>query len=134
MLLIHRRTPFHSFVLLSLLIIFVSLTIIKADQSTPAVQEKADSSTEITILEKDKPIERELAGGKTHTYEIKLEAGQFLDLVVEQKGIDVQVLLFDLDDKQHVQMNSNGTQGTEPILFIAEVTGNYHLKVRSWDK
>src|SRR5262245_38954917 len=38
-------------------------------------------------LELGKPIERELAGGQSHAYQITLAAGQYLNVVVEQRGI-----------------------------------------------
>jgi hypothetical protein len=34
-------------------------------------------------LEPGKPIERELAGGQSHSYQLTLDAGQYLHLVVE---------------------------------------------------
>ena len=37
----------------------------------------------------DQPVERELAGAQEHKYQIKLAAGQFLRVVVEQKSVDV---------------------------------------------
>src|SRR5262245_60070729 len=40
-------------------------------------------------LETAKPIKRELAGGERHRYQIRLAAGQFLKVIVEQQGIDV---------------------------------------------
>src|SRR5262245_46202490 len=40
-------------------------------------------------LETGKPIKGELAGGQRHSYQIRLDAGQFLKVIVEQQGIDV---------------------------------------------
>ena len=86
-------------------------------------------------LELNKPIEKALKGGETHTYAIELKAGQFLDLVVEQKGIDVVVSLFDPTGKKLAEVDSpNGTQGPEPLSIIVEITGNYRLEVRSMEK
>ncbi|MEW6735246.1 MAG: CHAT domain-containing protein [Acidobacteriota bacterium] len=131
MLLINRRVWIVSFALLSLLVMFISM-VTKADQSSPSVQGGAYSSTEPIVLEQGKTIKRELAGGEVHSYEIKLTAGQFLHIIVEQKGIDVEAVLFGVDGKQIIQVDSpNGTQGSEPILFIAEATGNYLLEVHS---
>ena len=47
-----------------------------------------------------KPIERELAGGQSHAYQIALAAGQYLHVVAEQRGIDVVVTLFGPDGKK----------------------------------
>ena len=63
-----------------------------AQQPEPpnSLQDENDSRP----LEAAKPIERELAGGREHYYKIALEAGQYLHLVVGQRGIDVVVTLF----------------------------------------
>ena len=38
-------------------------------------------------------IAREIAGGQSHTYQITLTAGQFIRVVVEQRGIDLTLTL-----------------------------------------
>ena len=47
----------------------------------------ARKQTVAQSLEVSKPIERELSGGQSHVYEITLTAGQYLNAVVEQRGI-----------------------------------------------
>ncbi len=80
-------------------------------------------------------IERELKGDEAHSYSLALTAGQYLNVVVEQKGVDVVVTLFDADGKKVLEVDSpNGTQGAEPILLIVETSGNYRLEVRSLEK
>src|SRR5215468_919149 len=49
----------------------------------------AGKEKDIQALEPGKPIRRELAGGQEHTYQIRLNANQFLKVVVEQNGIDL---------------------------------------------
>ena len=49
------------------------------------------NAPEVRTLAPDQKIERALAGGEAHTYQLALDAGQYLHLVVEQKGIDVVV-------------------------------------------
>ncbi len=86
-------------------------------------------------LQPGKPIERELAGNQAHSYQLKLTAGQYLHVVVEQRGIDVVVTLFGPDGKKLAEVDSpNGTQGPEPVSWIAETTGNYRIEVRSLEK
>jgi len=86
----------------------------------------------ITSLEPGKPIERELAGDQAHSYSIALTAGQYLHVVVEQKGIDVVVALFTPDGKKVAEVDSpNGKQGPEPISVLSGAAGNYRLEVRS---
>src|SRR5262245_36434786 len=57
-------------------------------------------------LVQGKPIERELAGGQSHTYQITLNAGQYVKLVVDQRGIDVSVSIFSPDGKPITEANS----------------------------
>jgi hypothetical protein len=41
-------------------------------------------------------VERELKGGEGHSYHVPLTSGQYVRVVVEQKGIDVLVKVFGL--------------------------------------
>ncbi|MBO0863054.1 MAG: hypothetical protein J2P21_32080, partial [Chloracidobacterium sp.] len=54
----------------------------------------APSDQEGISLEPGKPIERELSGGQSHSYIIPMNSGEYLHIVVEQRGIDVAVALF----------------------------------------
>ncbi len=100
-------------------------------QNTPAAQAQANAET-ITTLAVGKPIERELAGGQSHAYQITLAAGQYLNVVVEQRGIDVAVALFEPDSKKLIEVDSpNGDQGPEPVKWVVEMPGLHRLEVRS---
>jgi len=87
------------------------------------------------ILELGKPVERELRGGQAHSYRILLTSGQYIHIVVDQRGIDVVVALFGPDGKRLTEVDSpNGTLGPEPIYWITDASGTYRLEVRSDDK
>src|SRR5262245_3809223 len=60
----------------------------------------AQSADEGLSLEPGKPIERELSGGQSHFYKVSMTAGQYLKVVVSQRGIDVLVALFTPDGKK----------------------------------
>lgn len=78
------------------------------------------------------PVERELKGGETHSYRVSLKANQFLHAVVEQREIDVLIVLFGPDGKQISESDSpNDRWGTEPIVLLAPATGDYRIDVRS---
>ena len=86
-------------------------------------------------LEPGKPIERELAAGVEHSYQLNSAGNQFLHLVVNQRGIDVVVVVFSPDGKQVVEVDSpNGKDGPEPVLVVLEPAGVYQIKVRSLEK
>lgn len=78
------------------------------------------------------PIERELAGGHAHTYRITLTQGQYLHVIVEQKGIDVVVTAFQPDGQKIIAIDSpNGKQGPEPVLVLASATGDHRIEVKA---
>src|SRR6476661_2521422 len=77
------------------------------------------------------PVERELRGGQTDSYRVMLKAGEFLHAAVNQNGIDVVVAIFGPDGKQLSESDSpNDRWGTEPIMLIAPVTGEYRIDIR----
>jgi CHAT domain-containing protein/Tfp pilus assembly protein PilF len=87
------------------------------------------------FLELGKPIEREISGDENHQYQITLQAGQYLHVVVEQRGIDVMVTLFDPKGQQlSVSDSPNDFQGPEPVSVVADVSGNYRLEVRQLEQ
>jgi CHAT domain-containing protein/predicted negative regulator of RcsB-dependent stress response len=80
-------------------------------------------------------IQRELKGDETHSYNLFLSAGQYLHIVVDQRGIDVVVALFSPNGYKLTEVDSpNGTQGPEPVFIIAETSGTYRLEVRALEK
>jgi CHAT domain-containing protein len=87
----------------------------------------------ISFLEQGKPIERELMGGESHSYQIMLISEQFLHLDVDQRGIDVVVTLFGPDGRQLVRADYL-PQGAEPVYWIARSVGSYRLEVGSLEK
>jgi len=102
------------------------------DQPDP--QQTAQDSKPPAILEPTvgAQVERELKAGEMHAYIVRLTSGQYLHVVVEQKGIDVVVRLFGPDRQKLTEVDSpNGTQGPEPLSMIADVAGNYRLEVAS---
>lgn len=102
-----------------------------AKQSAPQ-EVKPSDVRELKLGEK---IERELAGGQGHSYRVMMTAGQYMHVVVEQKGIDVAVRLFGPDGKQLFDVDSpNGTRGPEPVFIVADIAAVYRLDVEALDK
>ena len=84
-----------------------------------------------TSLRPGQPVEREIAGGESHTYQISLQSGQFMHVVVEQKGIDVALALIAPDGKQIAEGDLyTGAFGQEPLSHEAVVSGDYRIVVR----
>ncbi|HNH84130.1 MAG TPA: CHAT domain-containing protein, partial [Acidobacteriota bacterium] len=98
-------------------------------------QSPTQSNTGSAPVDFQTPIERELKGGEKHTYPLKLNANDFLKLVVEQRGIDVVVRLRGQGEKTLQEIDSpNGTQGPEPLSYIVETDGTYTLEIESLEK
>jgi hypothetical protein len=86
--------------------------------SLPAICAQAQVTQEPQRLESGKPIERDIAGGESHTYRLELAAGQFLRVLVEQKGVDVALTLAGPDGTQIIESDLTDTLGTrEPLSY-----------------
>ena len=68
------------------------------------------STQQGTLLERGKPVTRELSAGQKHEYQITLAAGQYASVTVKQQGIDVlvrvlppegQEVVFDVERSNH---------------------------------
>jgi len=107
-----------------------------ATAATPQDPNQRPTSSQQAIpLEQGQPVERDLAGGAVHAYSIQLTAGQFLSVIVDQRGIDVEVTLFGPDGKQIEKVDSpNGANGPEPLAVLAKASGLYRIEVRSLDR
>ena len=91
----------------------------------------AQVATDPLTLVPDHGVEREIAGGESHTYQIKLTAGQFMRVVVEPKGIDLSVTLTALSGKQGLAVDVVRSGALESLSAEAEAGGDYRLAVRA---
>jgi hypothetical protein len=95
---VQRRTGFHfhadlrgRVARMSLLVVVAFPTIFpralaRAMPKSPPAPQKT-----LTTLEQGKEIEREISGTNTDVYELALQAEQFAEVTVQQRGIDVVV-------------------------------------------
>jgi len=104
-------------------------------QAPASTRGAAPSAQESDWLEPGKPVERELPGGQSHFYKITMISGQYSQIVVEQRGIDVAVALFTPDGKKISEADSEHLiGGSETVSVIAEAPGAYLIEVRSTEK
>ena len=76
------------------------------------------------------PVERVISSGQVHTFSVQLQEDQYLQLVVDQRGIDVVVRLFSPAGKSLGEFDSpNGDEGPENVSLVAETTGVYRIDV-----
>ncbi len=95
----------------------------------------AQTKDEIRSLEPGQSVEREISGGESHLYQIKLSAGQFMRVVAVQKGIDIVLELADPAGKEIWKADfSRNYGGQESLSFEAAVTGEYRLTLRPSSK
>jgi CHAT domain-containing protein len=104
-------------------------------QASAVERGAAPSAQESISLEPGKPVERELSGGQSHSYKIAATSGQYLHIVVEQRGIDVAMAVFTPDGKKIGEVDGErATVGAETVLAIAEAAGAYRIEARSLEK
>lgn len=76
----------------------------------------------------------DLRGGEKHEYVLPLTRGEFVQIVVDQQGIDVVVTVHAPDGSRIAEIDSpNGANGPEPVPVPANVAGRYRIEIRSFD-
>lgn len=85
---------------------------------------------QITTLELNKPLEREISGTQRHSYQINLSANQYLKILLQQQGIDLGLRLYGTDGKQISDFDAEfKSNGSETVEFIAPKEGNYRFDI-----
>ena len=88
-----------------------------------------------TTLQPGTPIERTLGAGQTHEFSVSLEENSFIQLVVEQRGIDVVVKVSSPDGKNLGEYDTpNGNDGPEHVSFVASAAGAYRISISPLDQ
>jgi CHAT domain-containing protein len=78
--------------------------------------------------------EREMTGAQTHRYQLSLQKDEFLQVRVEQKGVDVTLKLLDSGGTVLATMDSpNDKQGPETLSLVASQAGGFVLEVSVLD-
>ncbi|HWF90449.1 MAG TPA: PPC domain-containing protein [Pyrinomonadaceae bacterium] len=83
-----------------------------------------------TPLQVGTPIERTLGPSQSQVFTITLEENTFVQLVVEQRGIDVVVRVTSPAAKSIGEYDSpNGNEGPEHVSFVGTAAGAYRINV-----
>lgn len=97
----------------------------------------AQTSSDTVRLEPGRPVERSFAAGQSyssgiaHQYRVRLEAGQAMHVVVQQRGLDVMTTVYDPDARKLLDVDSdNWRTGPEVVRLQASVAGDYRLEIR----
>lgn len=110
-------------------------------QTSPAINQIKQDGAEVTAaqrrsearaFEPGKSIEREIKAGETHSYLVRCEEGQFIQINLEQQGSNVNLALFGVDDRLILSVNTiDDTEGHEGLPLLPEISGVYRLDVKS---
>ena len=88
---------------------------------------KAQTST---TLQPGVPIERDLGPGQVHEFTVTTKESSFVQVVVEQQGIDLVVKIASPDGKALAECDTpNGDEGKEKVSFLAKDAGRYRLSI-----
>lgn len=83
-------------------------------------------------LTPERRLEGSLSGGESVSIDVPLEANRYVDLIVDQRGIDVVVSLEDPEGEKVVEADGLlGAWGPERILWVTSTPGTYRLEIRS---
>lgn len=96
-----------------------------------AAAAQAQVPPEARPLTPGQTIERVIAGGESHTFQISLVAGQFARFRMKQRAIDAALILAAPDGKQLVEMNLTRAGDEESLSVEAAASGDYKMTVRA---
>ncbi len=77
-------------------------------------------SDEVRPLTPGQSVERDVVGGEAHQYRLTLTAGQFVRVMVDQKGIDASLTLTAPDGEQVAVLNLMRPGGIESLAAEAK--------------
>jgi CHAT domain-containing protein len=117
------------------LILSITLPLIHLRPPNDALYHTAQETEQIRQLVPGRPIVRDLAGLQSHSYQMRLAAGQYVRVVVDQRGVDVVVKLIGADGKQIKEFDADSSvQGREIVSWVTEDAGNYRLEAGAKNK
>ena len=112
--------------------VFTLILVCLIAQTAFSQSSTSQKTSEITPLELNKPIEREIKRNEKQVYQITLAENQFASATIEQRGIDVAVVVVGKDDEAFAKRDSNlKSEGQEKIDFTALSAGVYFLEIRT---
>ncbi len=99
-------------------------------QTKQSAEPRHDLPAPTELLQQDEPIQRDLAPGEAHRYQIDVAAEQFLQIVVDQQGVDVAATLFDPHGEKLIKMDRMlVAQGPEPLISVTKATGSHTVEI-----
>ena len=101
----------------------------------PAAQTGPSRSKRVTDdvrpLQRATPVERTIALGESHTYELTLGGGDFVHIVIDQAGMDVAAILVGPDGREVLSVDAFDDPFRQEVLVATvDVAGRYTVVVR----
>jgi CHAT domain-containing protein/Tfp pilus assembly protein PilF len=85
------------------------------------------SEKDVARLELGQSVDRNLAGGQTNEYELDISEGQYASVIIVQRGIDVEVSVFEPDSHLIARFDSEARRyGEERVEFVGGKTAGTH--------
>jgi len=101
----------------------------------PSARGQNEAKNPAVSLPVGEPVSRAINVGETHHYQVTLAAGEFFQVRVEQKDVDVKLRLSGPDGTMLAQMDSpNGGEGFEIASLIAAAGGSYTVEVKAHEQ
>lgn len=95
-----------------------------------ALASRFDFSQE-DVLAPGEQISKEIKGGETHAFTVALASGQYAQILVRWKGVDLVVAVFKPDGERLRAVDAQvSAPGTTSVSIIASAPGSYKLEVR----
>ena len=104
----------------------------QSDATADASSDKPGPKS-VERLELRQSVDRELAGGQKHKYELVILEGQYASIVIEQRGIDVEVNVSEPDSGVITRIDSEALRyGEERVELVGgKTTGTYTIGVEN---
>jgi tetratricopeptide (TPR) repeat protein len=84
-----------------------------------------------TMLQGGESTERSIVRGEEHRYAVALEAGEYVNVIVEQRGIDVSIQIRGVDGSVLADFDDEITStGQEQPEIVAGASGTYTLAIK----
>lgn len=107
----------------SWIIVLAACSTSSAPESAPKPQHER--------LGRGQPVTKQITTGESHRYTVQLAAQTVARGVVMQKGIDLQLIVYDPRGKKLAELDSpNGDQGPEPFVIEGKAAGAYTLEIK----
>ncbi len=89
-----------------------------------------NSNTKIEKLSPGKVVNQLLKKGEKFQYTVDLNKGEYFEMTVMQKGIDLYVTIFDQGDKALKTFDSyHNPNGPERVKFVSPGDGQYKIEI-----